>query len=600
MRRSSPVNIGRRRTELSQALSDCRRAALIIGTFSVVINTLMLAPSLYMMQVYDRVITTGHMETLIFLTGIAALALIVLAALDTLRSSVMVRIGCWLNDRLGPVFLASSIRSQLRGDGCGAQPLRDLAQIQNFVASQGLTVFFDAPWIAVFVTLIWILHPLLGAISLVIAVFLLALSVINEMTTRRANVDASLAQISAMQEAETAVRNAEVVHAMGMHPAIMGRWQARNSDAMAATSRAAERGGILLGITKFSRFFAQILILGAGAHLVIHGELSAGSMIAASILLGRALAPVEVAMAAWRNFSAARISYARLAARLSDFATEVNRIQLPVPKGHLVVDDVSFGSRERVILRHVSFEVMPGESVAVIGPSAAGKSTLCRLLVGVIAPTAGQIRLDGSEVVHWDSVQLGRYVGYVPQDVELFAGSVRENIARMGPVDEEAVVEAASLAHAHEMIQRLPDGYETQIGESGLRLSGGQRQRIGLARAVYGDPRLVVLDEPNANLDQAGESALSTAIQDLKKRGVALIIVGHRPSTLAQADKIVLLRDGRVELFGPRDVTLQKLRAAKSPSSVVPMQKPAAMASVAAISELPPGQVEVPELERGA
>jgi ATP-binding cassette subfamily C protein/ATP-binding cassette subfamily C exporter for protease/lipase/ATP-binding cassette subfamily C protein EexD len=594
------VNVGRRRTELSQALSDCRRAALIIGTFSLVINMLMLAPSLYMMQIYDRVITTGHMETLVFLTGIAALALIVLAALDTLRSSVMVRVGCWLNDRLGPAFLASSIRSQLRGDGCGAQPLRDLAQIQNFVASQGLTVFFDAPWIAVFVTLIWILHPLLGAISLAIAVLLLALSVINEMATRRANVDASLAQISAMQEAEAAVRNAEVVHAMGMHPAIMGRWQSRNSDAMVATSRAAERGGILLGITKFGRFFAQILILGAGAHLVIHGQLSAGSMIAASILLGRALAPVEVAMSAWRNFSAARIGYARLAARLNDFATEVNRIQLPAPKGHIVVDDVSFGSRERVILRHVSFEVMPGESVAVIGPSAAGKSTLCRLLVGVIAPTAGQVRLDGSEVVHWDSVQLGRYVGYVPQDVELFAGSVRENIARMGPVDDEAVVEAASLAHAHEMIQRLPDGYETQIGESGLRLSGGQRQRIGLARAVYGDPRLVVLDEPNANLDQAGESALSTAIQDLKKRGVALIIVGHRPSTLAQADKIVLLRDGRVELFGPRDVTLQKLRAAKSANGVVPMQKPAAMASMAAMSELPPGQVEVPELERGA
>ena len=243
---------------------------------------------------------------------------------------------------------------------------------------------------------------------------------------------------------------------------------------------------------------------------------------------------------------------------------------------------------------------MPGESVAVIGPSAAGKSTLCRLLVGIIAPTAGQIRLDGSEVMHWDPVQLGRYIGYVPQDVELFAGSVRENIARMGAIDDEAVVEAASLAHAHEMIQRLPDGYETQIGESGLRLSGGQRQRIGLARAVYGDPRLVVLDEPNANLDQAGESALSTAIQDLKKRGVALIIVGHRPSTLAQADKIVLLREGRVELFGPRDVTLQKLRAAKSLGGVVPIQKAAAMASMAAMSELPPSQGEVPELERGA
>jgi ATP-binding cassette subfamily C protein/ATP-binding cassette subfamily C exporter for protease/lipase/ATP-binding cassette subfamily C protein EexD len=369
---------------------------------------------------------------------------------------------------------------------------------------------------------------------------------------------------------------------------------------MEATSRAAERGGVLLGLTKFSRFFAQILILAAGAHLVINGHLSGGAMIAASILLGRALGPVEVAMAAWRNFSATRIAYGRLKARLNDFAAEIDRIQLPAPKGHLVIENVSFGSRERVILRNVSFEVMPGESVAVIGPSAAGKSTLCRLLVGVLAPTAGQIRLDGSEVMHWDPVQLGRHVGYVPQDVELFAGSVRENIARMGTIDDAGVVEAASLAHAHEMIQRLPDGYETQIGEGGLRLSGGQRQRIGLARAVYGDPRLVVLDEPNSNLDQAGESALSTAIQDLKRRGVALIIVGHRPSTLAQADKIVLLREGRVELFGPRDATLQKLRAAKSSGAVVPMQKPAAMASVAAISEVPPSDDAAAEFEKGA
>jgi ATP-binding cassette subfamily C protein/ATP-binding cassette subfamily C exporter for protease/lipase/ATP-binding cassette subfamily C protein EexD len=589
-----------RRTELSQAVSDCRRAALVNGLFSVVINLLLLTPPLYMMQIYDRVITTGHSATLLFLTAMAALALIVLTALDAVRSAVMVRLGCWLNDRLGPVFLASSIRAQLRGDTAGAQPLRDLAQIQNFVASQGLTVFFDAPWIVVFVALIWILNPLLGAISLGTAVLLLGLSIINEMTTRKANVDANLAQISATQEAEAAIRNAEVVHAMGMHPAVIGRWQARNGDAMAATSRAAERGGILLGLTKFFRFFAQILILGAGAHLVIHGDLTPGSMIAASILLARALAPVEFAMGTWRNFSATRIAYGRLKSRMNDFAAEPERIALPVPKGHLVVENVSFGSRERVILRNVSFEVLPGESVAIIGPSAAGKSTLCRLLVGTLAPAAGHVRLDGSDVVHWDPVQLGRYIGYVPQDVELFAGSVRENIARMGAIDDNAVVEAASLAHAHEMIQRLPDGYETQIGESGLRLSAGQRQRIGLARAVCGNPCLVVLDEPNSNLDQAGESALSTAIQDLKKRGVALIIVGHRPSTLAQADKIVLLREGRVELFGPRDATLQKLRAAKSSGAVIPMQKPAAMASVAAMSESSQIETEPLEMERGA
>ena len=427
-----------------------------------------------------------------------------LTTLDSLRSSIMVRVGCWLNDRLGPVFLASGIRAQLQGDTAGAQPLRDLAQVQNFIASQGLTVFFDAPWVIVFVALIWILHPVLGVIAFVTGVLLLVLSITNELITRQANLRASQSQILAMQQAEAAIRNAEVVHAMGMHPAIISRWQARNGDAMEATSSAAERGGILVGLTKFIRFFAQVAILGAGAYYVIHGNLSAGTMIAASILLGRALAPVEVAMAAWRNFSATRIAYGRLKARLNDHVADAERTKLPIPRGHLLIQNVSFGTRERMILRNVSFEVKPGESVAVIGPSAAGKSTLCRLIVGILAPDAGQIRLDGSEILHWDPVQLGRYIGYVPQDVELFAGTVRENIARMGAIEDAAVIEAAKLAHAHEMIQHLPDGYETQIGEGGLRLSGGQRQRIGLARAVYGNPRLIVLDEPNANLDQAG------------------------------------------------------------------------------------------------
>jgi PrtD family type I secretion system ABC transporter len=583
MSRLGPANLRRRATELSQAVSDCRKALLIAASFSTAINLLILTPSLYMMQVYDRVITTGHLETLAFITILAAVALMVLTALDALRSSVMVKVGCWLNDRLGPVFLASSIRAQLQGDTAGAQPLRDLAQVQNFISSQGLTVFFDAPWMIVFIALLWLLHPLLGLIALVTGILLFLLSVINEFSTRQANLKASLSQIQALQQAEAAIRNAEVVHAMGMHPAVISRWQARNSDAMEATSRAAERGGILLGFTKFIRFFAQIAVLGAGAYLVIHSNLSPGVMIAASILMSRALAPVEVAMTAWRNFSSARIAYGRLKARLNDHVIDTDRTKLPPPRGHLLLQNVSFGTRDRVILRSVSFEVKPGESVAIIGPSAAGKSTLCRMMVGILAPTSGQIRLDGSEVMHWDPVQLGRYIGYVPQDVELFAGSVRENIARMGPVNDAMVVEAAKLAHAHEMIQHLPDGYDTQIGEGGLRLSGGQRQRIGLARAVYGNPRLIVLDEPNANLDQAGESALSTAIHDLKKRDVALVIVGHRPSTLAQADSVVLMRDGRVELFGPRDATLQKLRV-RSSDSVVPMQKPGAVATMAAVA----------------
>ena len=598
MKRSANGKSGWNRDALSQALADCRRVVLSAGTLSFAINMLMLAPSLYMMQVYDRVITTGHTETLVFLTVLGALALFVLAALDSVRSSVMVRVGCWLNDRLGPIFLTGSIRAQLQGDPAGAQPLRDLAQIQNFVSSQGLTVFFDAPWVIVFVALIWLLHPLLGIIALVTAILLLALSIINELATRKENLNASQSQISAMRQADAAIRNAEVVHAMGMQPAVIARWQAKNSDAMEATGRASERGGVLLGLTKFVRFFAQVAVLGMGAHLVIRGQLTPGAMIAASILLGRALAPVEVAMSAWRNFSATRIAYARLKARLKDFGADDDRIKLPSPKGHLVVTNVSFRSSDRVILRNVSFEVMPGETVAVIGPSAAGKSTLCRLLVGIFEPTAGQVRLDGSEITHWDPVQLGSFIGYVPQDVELFAGSVRENIARMGEADDDAVIRAAKLAHAHEMIQHLPDGYDTQIGEGCLRLSGGQRQRIALARAVYGTPRLIVLDEPNANLDQAGESALATAIQDLKDRGVASVIIGHRPSTIAQADKIILMQEGQVRLFGPRDVALGQLR--KTVNGVVPMQKPGAVASVAAMSDPPPAKPEIEDDDRRA
>jgi PrtD family type I secretion system ABC transporter len=414
-------------------------------------------------------------------------------------------------------------------------------------------------------------------------VLLLALSVANELVTRRATLEAALAQISANQQAEATIRNAEVVRAMGMLPAVVERWQITHAKSLAAMRRASERGGVLVGLTKFIRFFVQIAILGLGAFFVLRGELTAGSMIAASILLGRALAPVELAMSAWRNFATARIAYARLKTRLQAFPAEVERIRLPAPVGRVRVENVTYGppGAKRPVLQQVSFAVAPGEAVAVIGASASGKSTLCRLLVGIAAPSDGHVRLDGSELTHWDPNDLGRFIGYLPQDVELFAGSVRENIARLGDPDDNAIVNAARLAHAHELIQRLPDGYETQIGDGGTRLSGGQRQRIGLARAVYGEPRLIVLDEPNANLDQAGEAALAAAVGELKRDGCALVIVGHRPSTLAQADKILLLKDGCVELFGPRDDVLQRLRravAAGGKLQPVPRQKPAVAA----------------------
>lgn len=573
----------RRPTDLQQAMAACRSTIWILVSFSLVINILMLTSPLYMLQVYDRVLTSGRMETLTLITLLAAASLLLLAAIDTLRSTVTVRMSIWLNDRLGPVILENGVRARLLGDGAGAQGLRDLSQIQSFVASQGLTVFFDAPWTPVFILMIWLLHPALGILALCAALLLLGLSIANEYVTRQPNLTSNLAQIAATQQAEATIRNAEVVRAMGMLPMLTERWRRNNQAALQATQRATERGSILVGMTKFVRFFVQTMVLGLGAALVLKSEVTGGAMIASSILLSRALAPVELAMTSWRHFGTARIAYNRLKTRLQALPPEMERLRLPAPMGHLTVEQISFGpaNAKAPILQSVSFSAEPGEAIAVIGPSASGKSTLCRLLVGISMPNSGKIRLDGSELSHWDSDQLGQYMGYLPQDVELFAGTVAENIARFDPnADDSAIVAAATLAHAHEMIQQLPEGYQTQIGDGGTRLSGGQRQRIGLARAVYGNPTLIILDEPNANLDQAGEAALAAAVSDLKMQGTTLIIVGHRPSTLAQASKILLLRDGRVDLFGPRDEVLHRMREASAhgKSQAVPMQKPATVA----------------------
>ncbi|HZP68716.1 MAG TPA: type I secretion system permease/ATPase [Pseudolabrys sp.] len=550
-------------SELSTALRSCISAFGACALFSFVINVLMLASPIYMLQVYDRVLTTGHVDTLIMITLIVTVALAVMCALDTLRTIITIRIGCWLNDRLGPIYLACGVRGRLKGDPYGAQSFQDISQIQSFISTQGLTAFLDFPWAPLFIALIWMLHPLLGVVAVSSAVVLFLLSLANELTTRRVSETASKAQIEAIRLGDAAIRNAEVVHAMGMLPAMTGRWASLNQVVVDGLRRGGEIGGVVLAMTKFVRFFVQVAILGVGAWLVLKSELTPGSMIAGSILLGRALAPVELAIGAWRNFMSSRFAYGRLKQAILDYPPPSERTQLPAPTGRLTVDQVTFviPNTDTVVLSKISFSVEPGEALAIIGPSGAGKSTLCRLLVGLSCPNVGEIRIDGSQVHHWDPAQLGSHVGYLPQDVELFTGSVRDNIGRMksNTADEE-ILEAATLAHAHEMIQQLPQGYDTQIGDQGVRLSGGQRQRVGLARAVFGMPQLIVLDEPNANLDQAGETALSEAIFSLKKRGAALVIVGHRPSTLAQADKILVLKDGFVAMYGPRDEVLSAMR----------------------------------------
>jgi ATP-binding cassette subfamily C protein/ATP-binding cassette subfamily C exporter for protease/lipase/ATP-binding cassette subfamily C protein EexD len=570
-------------TALDEALRICRRAFVFVALFSFALNLLMLASPIYMLQVYDRVLTTGHYETLALITALALAALLILGALDALRAAVMNRIGGWLNARLGPELLGVSLRSRLLGDTGGGQPLRDLAQVQGFVGGQGLAVFFDAPWVPVFVVLVWLLHPILGLVAAGSAVLLFVMTILNDWTTRAPLTRATQAQIQAQLQAEQTIRNAEVVRAMGMRAAMVERWNKVNDAALEATSLAAERGGVFVGITKFLRFGVQVAILGVGALLVLRGELSSGGMVAASILLGRALAPVEQAMGAWKNFTQARLAYGRLQQRLAALPRERPRTELPEPKGSLAVERLTYqlpGS-DRPVLQQVAFALEPGEALAIIGPSAAGKSTLCRHLVGIAQPSAGHVRLDGADVHHWDPERLGRHVGYLPQDVELFGGSVRENIARMGEGDDAEIVEAARLAHAHDMILKLPQGYDTQIGDAGARLSGGQRQRIGLARALFGSPCLVVLDEPNANLDQAGELALAAAVAELKRRGATIVIVSHRPSALQNVDKILFLKDGRVEAFGPRDEVLRQLQGQPRPTAAPAAAAPVRIAPVA-------------------
>ena len=549
-------------TELAQAIGACRSAFTLCAAFSLVINLLMLASPLYMLQVYDRVLTAGRAGTLVMLTLMATVALAVMCALDALRSAMAVRVGCWLNERLGPIYLACAMRGRLRGDPGGTELLRDISQLQNFIAMQGLNAFFDAPWVPVFVALIWILHPMLGMVAVGGAVVLFVLSIANELATRRANATAHRRQIEASLFADATIRNAEIVQAMHMLPAMADRWAAINASVLDGLRRSGDVGGAILAITKFTRFFVQVAILGVGAWLVINSHLTAGVMIAASILLGRALAPVELAIGMWRNFAGARLSYARLKTAIAENPPPLPRTRLPEPHGKVAAEAVSYltPNTAKLVLSDVSCSVEPGEVLAIIGPSGAGKSTLCRLMVGLALPNVGQVRLDGSPIHHWDGEQIGRHVGFLPQDVELFAGSVRDNIARMQSAEDEAIVRAATLAHAHDMIQHLPQGYDTLIGEGGVRLSGGQRQRVALARAVFGNPRFVVLDEPNANLDQAGETALTTAIAELKRTGVALVIVGHRPSTLELADKVLVLKDGRAAMFGERDEVLERLK----------------------------------------
>ena len=545
---------------------------LYAALFSLAINVLLLVPPLYMLQVFDRVLASRSEETLLVLTAAALGALLVMALLDVLRARLLAAAGAALDRRLGPRVIDGLLaRSARLGAQEHAHGLRDAAALRAFLGGAGLLALFDAPWLPLFLLIIYLFHPVMGLVALGGALVMLALAALNELATRRPLERAQAEARRAGRFIDANLRNAEVVSALGMLPAVTRRWSALNDAALREQLRASRTGGTLSGMTRFARQVIQLAMLGVGAFLVVHQHLTPGVMIAATILLSRALAPVEALVAGWRSLVEARGAWRRLDKLLEDNPLPAPATELPAPSGALEVERVVFGFRnaERPVIRGASLSLKPGEALGLIGPSASGKSTLARLLVGVWKPHAGVVRLDGADVASWPRERLGPHIGYLPQDVELFSGTVAENIARLGEPQHAEVIRAAQRAHVHELILRLPAGYDTEIGEGGQALSPGQRQRIGLARALYGAPRLVVLDEPNANLDSEGDEALVRTLQLLRGDGVTVVIIAHRPSLLHGVDKLLVLREGMVEMLGPRAEVMARLTRAAPPAREV-------------------------------
>jgi len=534
-------------------VSRFRPLFLFAGLFSLAINLLLLVPPLYMLQVFDRVLASRSGETLAVLTIAALTALVVMALLEVLRARLLAAAGAALDQRLGPRVLDGLLAQTARlGGGAYLNGLRDVNTLRGFLGGAGLTALFDAPWLPIFLLVIFLFHPVLGIVAVLGGAAMVTLAVLNERFTR-APIARSQAQARrAGRFIDANVRNAEVVSALGMLPAVTRRWAGLNDAALAEQMRASRIGGAFTGWTKFTRQFIQTAMLATGAYLVVAQDATAGVMMATTILLGRALAPVEALVAGWRSLVEAKNAWRRLSELLGANPLAAERTELPAPTGAVQLEGVLFRLNDKVILRGVSFRLPAGESLGLIGPSASGKSTLARLIVGVWKAGGGVVRLDGADVAAWPREKLGPHLGYLPQDVELFGGTVAENIARMATPDAAEVVRAARRAHVHDLVQRLPKGYDTEIGENGQSLSPGQRQRIGLARALYGNPRLVVLDEPNANLDHEGEEALQRTLDVLKTDGVTVVVIAHRPSLLRNVDKMLVLNDGAIASFGPR------------------------------------------------
>ena len=549
--------------EIAKVLLTFKRTFVTVGVFSAISNLLMLVPSLYMLQVYDRVLNSRNELTLLMLTVLMLFAYMMTSGLDLIRSFVLVRVGARFDMQLNKRVYTAAFEQNLKAAGISAgQSLTDLTNLRQFLTGNALFAFFDAPWFPIYLIVIFIFEPSLGVFALCGTVVLVALAVINERVTRAPLSEANNMAIISGQLATNNLRNAEVIESMGMLQNLMGRWFKLHSRFLHLQAVASEKAGIIGAVTKFVQTSLQSLVLGFGALLVLENKMSPGMMIAASILVGRALAPVQQLIGVWKSWSSTRSAYERLSKLLQENPERSAGMELPAPTGVVTVDGVTAmpPGTKNMVLKGVSFAIGSGDVLGIVGPSGCGKSTLARLLVGAWPANMGKVRLDGADIYQWNKDQLGPHIGYLPQDIELFGGSISENIARFGNVDPEKVVLAAKRAGVHDMILQMPKGYDTLLGAGGAGLSGGQKQRLGLARAMYGDPALLVLDEPNSNLDEVGEAALVQAINDLRSRGKTIVLVTHRTSAIAVTTKLLVMRDGQTAMFGPTNQVLAALQ----------------------------------------
>jgi ATP-binding cassette subfamily C protein EexD len=567
---------------LQSALKACKSSFLSVGFFSFFVNALMLVPTFFMIQVSGRVVPSSSTSTLLMLTLILTVLVVTMGALEWVRSRIMVRISNRLDVMLSRDVYRASFKRALNSGGADAtaQSLNDLTSLRQFFTGPGLFAFFDAPWFPIYTAVMFLFHPWFGWMTVACGVVLAVLAVVNHRVTGKALATANKENVASNMITTKTLRNAEVIESMGMLETLMNRWAKRQRNIMLLQSEASDKGGIVSSASKTFRILSQSFMLAIGAYLVVTHEINPGLLMAGSLLLGRALSPIDQIISSWKGFVSAKVQYDRLNKVMDDLKKEPERMPLPAPEGHIQVENLILAppGAKAPVLRSISFVAPAGSIVGIVGPSAAGKSTLVRGLMGIWPPQHGVVRLDGADIASWDKQALGPHVGYLPQDIELFEGSISENIARFDKVDPEKVVEAAQMAGVHEMILMLPDGYDTVIGSDGINLSGGQRQRIGLARALYGNPRLIVLDEPNSNLDDIGERALGVALQKLKQTGATVFIVSHRPNILTRLDRILVMAGGTLSLYGERDRVIAELAAqqAKAQQRVAQPVAPAA------------------------